>query len=43
MAYSKNERKLKAFLSKQDDTRKPSPKIKNNPRRSSDDSDVRRG
>ena len=31
MAYSKNERKLKAFLSKQDDTRKPSTKIKNNP------------
>ena len=43
MAYSKNERKLKAFLSKQDDTIKSDRKIKSNPRGTSDDQDVRRG
>ena len=43
MAYSKNEKKLKAFLSKQDDTIKSDRKTKGNSRRASDDSDVRRG
>lgn len=43
MAYSKNEKKLKAFLSKQDDSIKSDRKIKSNPRRTSDDSDIRRG
>ncbi len=43
MAYSKNEKKLKEFLSKQHDISRPSQKVKSNPRSAPNDPNLRRG
>jgi hypothetical protein len=43
MAYSKNEKKLKEYLSKQDDSSRPSKKAKSDPRSTPDDPNFRRG
>ena len=43
MAYSKNEKKLKEYLSKQDDSSRPSKKAKSDPRSTPNDPNLRRG
>jgi hypothetical protein len=43
MAYSKNEKKLKEFLSKQDDSSRSGKKTQGNPRSTPNDPNLRRG
>ena len=43
MAYSKNEKKLKEFLSKQDDSIRTSSKTQGNPGSTPNDPNIRRG
>ena len=43
MAYSKNEKKLKEFLSKQDDSIRTRSKVKSNTGSPSNDPNIRRG
>lgn len=42
MAYSKNEKKLKEYLKKQDDTKQPNKQIKGNSGKPSNDKNLRR-